>query len=222
MNTDSILIEQKRAELQVKMTILLENLSNIENQLDEKKDSLNLSNLTSLNLLTNEYNSANELNNLKTYEKNSLEKELEKEKKTNESLKIYINNLNNENINNENENNFFNNKVLELKNQNKKLNEILYELKNNKMLLSKEVEFLENENINNKSTKFKNDQLNNNINLQQEYINNEIKNNSDKIKLLQIKIDSLNKELFELENNLKDLKEENENIQKIQILIIKF
>ena len=92
MNTDSILIEQKRAELQVKMTILLENLSNIENQLDEKKDSLNLSNLTSLNLLTNEYNSANELNNLKTYEKNSLEKELEKEKKTNESLKIYINN----------------------------------------------------------------------------------------------------------------------------------
>ena len=36
MNTSSILLEQKRAELQVRLTILKENVSSLKNQLDSQ------------------------------------------------------------------------------------------------------------------------------------------------------------------------------------------
>ena len=52
MQTSSILLEQKRAELQVKLTILKENLSNLKNQLDSTAN---------LSFINTQYKSGNDL-----------------------------------------------------------------------------------------------------------------------------------------------------------------
>ena len=97
MDKSDILLEQKRAELQVKLTILQENINNLKNELSNEEQNLNnsedpvynpqFSNLVSL---SNEYNSANELYKLKQFEKNSLENELKTQKKDLEKMNFIL------------------------------------------------------------------------------------------------------------------------------------
>ena len=89
MDKNNILLDQKRAELQVKLTILQENINNLKNELSKEGQNSNLTNsedptlnpqMSDLISLSNEYNAANELYKLKQYEKNTLENELKSEK----------------------------------------------------------------------------------------------------------------------------------------------
>ncbi len=221
MNTSvnpSMLIEQKRAELQVKLTILKENLKNLKNEISNENNInsatfINSMNITSLEQLSSEYKAANDLHELKNYEQLSLENELKKENETLEGLRIYCNNLNKEKANFEDENNFYKNKIIELKDKVEKLKKVLYESQNRKLLLNEEVELLKNEEAINKQLKYKNDQINSNTDNQQEFLNYQLNTNGKKIKLLQIKIDNLNEQVLEMTNDIEKYKTDNEQLK---------
>ncbi len=214
----SMLIEQKRAELQVKLTILQENLKNLKNEINKENNInsasfINSLNITSLEQLSNEYKAANDLHELKNYEQVSLENELKKENQTLEGLRTYCNNLNKEKANFEEENYFYKNKITELKEKVDKLKKVLYEAQNRKNLLNQEVELLKNEEAMNNQIKYKNDQINSNTNNQQEFLNFQLNTNGKKIKLLQIKIDGLNEQVAEMENEIQKYKTDNEDLK---------
>ena len=123
MNKNSVILEQKRAELQVKLTILQENINNLKNELSNDEQNYNVisiippnenNQISNLISLSNEYNSANELYKLKQLEKNSLESELIKEKKNLENMKLVCTDLIQKKTSLEQENLYYKNKVKEL------------------------------------------------------------------------------------------------------------
>ena len=230
MDKNGILLEQKRAELQVKLTILQENINNLKNELsaDEKdNNSLNsiypgenpqLSNLISL---TNEYNAANDLYKLKQYERNNLETELATEKKELEKMKKICTELIQQKTSFEQENLFYQKKAKELEeNLNFQKNKLL-NLKNKKENLKQEVDILKNDHISFTKFKYDNEKIEKNEKNQREYINEQLNTNEKRIQILQIKIDNLNKEIFELENDIKNILKDNENMNYYNIDIEK-
>lgn len=219
MNKNSLALEQKRAELQVKLTILQENINNLKNELslDEEKNINNLypeqnPNLSNLLILSNEYNSANELYKLKQLERNTLEDEVIKERQNLEKLKLICNDLIQQRTSLEQENLYYKNKSAELEDTMEKQRQILSEMQNKKEILKQEVEILKNENISSTKFQYDNEQIEKNSNEQKEYIDDQLTRNAKRIQLLQIKIDTLNKDIFGLENEIKKILDENDNM----------
>ena len=228
MDKSDILLEQKRAELQVKLTILQENINNLKNELSNEEQNLNnsedpvynpqFSNLVSL---TNEYNSANELYKLKQFEKNSLENELKTQKKDLEKMKKICTDLIQQKTSLEQENLFYQKKSKELEDKLNFQKNKIFELNNKKETLKQEVDILKNEHISNTKFKYDNEIAEKNKNSQREYIDDQINTNEKRIQVLQIKIDNLNKEIFGLENDIKNILKENEDMNYYNIDIEK-
>ena len=196
MDKNNILLDQKRAELQVKLTILQENINNLKNELSNEGQNSNLTNsedpalnpqMSDLISLSNEYTAANELYKLKQYEKNTLEKELKSEKYELEKIKKISNDLIQQRT------------ALER------------EINNKKDIFIKKISILKNENIYNTKYKDDNEILEKNKNTQREYIDGQLNTNEKRIQILQIKIDNLNKEIFGLENDIKNIMKQNED-----------
>ena len=228
MDKSDILLEQKRAELQVKLTILQENINNLKNELSSEEQNLNnsedpvynpqFSNLVSL---SNEYNSANELYKLKQFEKNSLENELKTQKKDLEKMKKICTDLIQQKTSLEQENLFYQKKSKELEDKLNFQKNKIFELSNKKETLKQEVDILKNEHISNTKFKYDNEIVEKNKNSQREYIDDQINTNEKRIQVLQIKIDNLNKEIFGLENDIKNILKENEDMNYYNIDIEK-
>ena len=228
MDKSDILLEQKRAELQVKLTILQENINNLKNELSNEEQNLNnsedpvynpqFSNLVSL---SNEYNSANELYKLKQFEKNSLENELKTQKKDLEKMKKICTDLIQQKTSLEQENLFYQKKSKELEDKLNFQKNKIFELSNKKETLKQEVDILKNEHISNTKFKYDNEIIEKNKNSQREYIDDQINTNEKRIQVLQIKIDNLNKEIFGLENDIKNILKENEDMNYYNIDIEK-
>jgi chromosome segregation ATPase len=228
MDKSDILLEQKRAELQVKLTILQENINNLKNELSNEEQNLNnsedpvynpqFSNLVSL---SNEYNSANELYKLKQFEKNSLENELKTQKKDLEKMKKICTDLIQQKTSLEQENLFYQKKSKELEDKLNFQKNKIFELNNKKETLKQEVDILKNEHISNTKFKYDNEIVEKNKNSQREYIDDQINTNEKRIQVLQIKIDNLNKEIFGLENDIKNILKENEDMNYYNIDIEK-
>ena len=228
MDKSDILLEQKRAELQVKLTILQENINNLKNELSSEEQNLNntedpvynpqFSNLVSL---SNEYNSANELYKLKQFEKNSLENELKTQKKDLEKMKKICTDLIQQKTSLEQENLFYQKKSKELEDKLNFQKNKIFELNNKKETLKQEVDILKNEHISNTKFKYDNEIVEKNKNSQREYIDDQINTNEKRIQVLQIKIDNLNKEIFGLENDIKNILKENEDMNYYNIDIEK-
>jgi chromosome segregation ATPase len=228
MDKNGILLEQKRAELQVKLTILQENINNLKNELSNEEQNLNnsedpvynpqFSNLVSL---SNEYNSANELYKLKQFEKNSLENELKTQKKDLEKMKKICTDLIQQKTSLEQENLFYQKKSKELEDKLNFQKNKIFELNNKKETLKQEVDILKNEHISNTKFKYDNEIVEKNKNSQREYIDDQINTNEKRIQVLQIKIDNLNKEIFGLENDIKNILKENEDMNYYNIDIEK-
>ena len=228
MDKSDILLEQKRAELQVKLTILQENINNLKNELSNEEQNLNnsedpvynpqFSNLVSL---SNEYNSANELYKLKQFEKNSLENELKTQKKDLEKMKKICTDLIQQKTSLEQENLFYQKKSKELEDKLNFQKNKIFELSNKKETLKQEVDILKNEHISNTKFKYDNEIVEKNKNSQREYIDDQINTNEKRIQVLQIKIDNLNKEIFGLENDIKNILKENEDMNYYNIDIEK-
>ncbi len=226
MNKNSIIVEQKKAELQVKLTILQENINNLKNELSNDEQNSNTINniypnentqISNLITLSNEYNSANELYKLKELEKNSLEVELTKEKIDLEKIKLVCTNIIQQKTSLDQENLYYKKKVKELEdimNANKKK---LNEIQNKKILLKQEIEILKAENISNTKFQYDNDKIKKNKTNQQQYINDQLNTNAKRIQVLQIKIDNLNKEIFNLENEIKKIMKENDEMNNYNI-----
>ena len=221
MNKNSIILEQKRAELQVKLTILQENINNLKNELsNDEQNSNNINNIypgenphiSNLISLSSEYNSANELYKLKQLEKNSLEIELTKEKKNLEQMKLICTDLIQQKTSLEQENLYYKQKIKELEDNINSQKKKLFEIKNRKELLKQEVEILKGENITNTKFQYDNEKIEKNTNTQREYIDEQINTNAKRIQLLQIKIDNLNKDIFELENEINKILKENDDM----------
>ena len=230
MDKNEILLEQKRAELQVKLTILQENINNLKNELSNEEQNQNLNNsqdpitnpqISSLASLSNEYNAANELYKLKQFEKNSLENELKTEKKELEKMKKICTDLIQQKTSLEQENLFYLKKSKELEDKLNFQKNKLFEIKNRKENLKQEVDILKNEHISNTKFKYNNEIVEKNKNSQREYIDDQLNTNEKRIQILQIKIDNLNKEIFELENDIKNILKENEDINYYNIDIEK-
>ena len=230
MNKNGILIEQKRAELQVKLTILQENINNLKTELSNEGQNSDLSNsedpvtnphLSNLITLSNEYNAANELYKLKQYEKNNLETELITNRKELEKMKKISNELMQQRTALEQENLFYQKKSKELEDKFNFQKNKLLEIKNKKDILKKEVDILKSENISSTKFKYNNEILEKNKNTQREYIDGQLNTNEKRIQILQIKIDNLNKEIFELENDIKNILKENEDNNNYNIDIEK-
>ncbi len=226
MNKNSILLEQKRAELQVKLTILQENINNLKNELsNDEQNSNNVNNIypgenphiSNLISLSNEYNSANELFKLKQLEKNSLEAELTNEKKDLEKMKLICTDLIQQKTSLEKENLYYKKKVKELEDNMNSQKKKLFEIKNRKELLKQEVDILKGENISNTKFQYDNEKIEKNTNNQREYIDEQINTNAKRIQILQIKIDNLNKDIFELENEIKKIMKENDEMNNYNI-----
>lgn len=226
MNKNSILLEQKRAELQVKLTILQENINNLKNELsNDEQNSNNINNIypgenphiSNLISLSNEYNSANELFKLKQLEKNSLEAELTNEKKDLEKMKLICTELIQQKTSLEKENLYYKKKVKELEDNMNSQKKKLFEIKNRKELLKQEVDILKGENISNTKFQYDNEKIEKNTNNQREYIDEQINTNAKRIQILQIKIDNLNKDIFELENEIKKIMKENDEMNNYNI-----
>ena len=226
MNKNSILLEQKRAELQVKLTILQENINNLKNELsNDEQNSNNINNIypgenphiSNLISLSNEYNSANELFKLKQLEKNSLEAELTNEKKDLEKMKLICTDLIQQKTSLEKENLYYKKKVKELEDNMNSQKKKLFEIKNRKELLKQEVDILKGENISNTKFQYDNEKIEKNTNNQREYIDEQINTNAKRIQILQIKIDNLNKDIFELENEIKKIMKENDEMNNYNI-----
>ena len=225
-NKNTILLEQKRAELQVKLTILQENINNLKNELsNDEQNSNNINNIypgenphiSNLISLSNEYNSANELFKLKQLEKNSLEIELTKEKKDLEKMKLICTDLIQQRTSLEQENLYYKKKAKELEDNMNLQKKKLFELKNKKELLKQEVDILKGENISNTKFQIDNEKIEKNTNNQKEYIDEQINTNAKRIQILQIKIDTLNKDIFELENEIKKIMKENDDMHNYNI-----
>ena len=226
MNKNSVIIEQKRAELQVKLTILQENINNLKNELANDEQNYNTINIippnennqiSNLISLSNEYNSANELYKLKQLEKKSLESELIKEKKNLENMKLICNDLIQKKTSLEQENLYYKNKVKELGDIMNAQKKKLIEIKNKKILLKQEIEILKGENISNNKFQYDNEKLETNTNNQREYIDDQLNMNAKRIQVLQMKIDCLNKDIFELENEIKKIMKENDDMNNYNI-----
>ena len=221
MDKKGILLEQKRAELQVKLTILQENINNLKNELSNEGQNSNLNNiedpssnphLQNLISLSNEYKAANELYKLKQFEKNSLENQIKAEKQELEKMKKICTNLIQQRTSLEQENLFYQKKAKELEDKLNFQNNKLFEIKNRKEILKQEVDILKNEHISNTKFKYDNEIVEKNKNNQREYIDEQLNTNEKRIQVLQIKIDNLNKEIFELESGIKDILKENEDM----------
>jgi chromosome segregation ATPase len=221
MNKNSIILEQKRAELQVKLTILQENINNLKNELsNDEEQNYNINKIypgqnpqiSNLITLSNEYNSANELFKLKQLEKNSSEAELTQEKKDLEKIKLVCTDLIQQRTSLEQENLYYKKKAKELEDNMDMQKKRLFELKNRKELLKQEVEILKGENISNTKFQYDNEKIEKNTNTQREYIDEQLSTNAKRIQLLQIKIDNLNKDIFELENEIKKILKENDDM----------
>ena len=221
MDKKGILLEQKRAELQVKLTILQENINILKNELSNEGQNSNLSNieeptsnhhLQNLISLSNEYKAANELYKLKQFEKNSLENQIKAEKQELEKMKKICTNLIQQRTSLEQENLFYQKKAKELEDKLNFQNNKLLEIKNRKEILKQEVDILKNEHISNTKFKYDNEIVEKNKNNQREYIDEQLNTNEKRIQVLQIKIDNLNKEIFELESGIKDILKENEDM----------
>ena len=230
MDKNNILIDQKRAELQVKLTILQENINNLKNEISNEGQNPNLANSADPNLnpqmsdlisLSNEYNAANELYKLKQYEKNTLEAELKTEKKDLEKMKKICNDLVQQRTSLEQENLFYQKKSKELEEKLNSQKNKLFEMKNKKDILIQEVDILKNENIYNTKYKYDNEILEKNKNTQREIIDGQLNTNEKRIQILQIKIDNLNKEISGLENDIKNILKQNEDTNSYNIDIEK-
>ena len=230
MDKNGILLEQKRAELQVKLTILQENINNLKNELandgqnfdsNNSDDQISNPQISNLISLSNEYNAANELYKLKQFEKNSLEAELKKEKIELDKMRQINNDLIQQRTSLEQENLFYLKKSKELEDKLNFQKNKLFEIKNNKEILKQEVDILKNENISNTRYKYDNEILEKNKNTQREYIDDQLNTNEKRIQVLQIKIDNLNKEIFELENDIRNILKENEDNNSYNIEIEK-
>ena len=230
MDKKGILLEQKRAELQVKLTILQENINNLKNELSNEGQNSNLNNiedpssnphLQNLISLSNEYKAANELYKLKQFEKNSLENQIKAEKQELEKMKKICTNLIQQRTSLEQENLFYQKKAKELEDKLNFQNNKLFEIKNRKEILKQEVDILKNEHISNTKFKYDNEIVEKNKNNQREYIDEQLNTNEKRIQVLQIKIDNLNKEIFELESGIKDILKENEDMNYYNIDIEK-
>jgi chromosome segregation ATPase len=230
MDKNEILLEQKRAELQVKLTILQENINNLKNELSNDVQNLNLNNsedpvynpqFSNLMSLSNEYNSANELYKLKQFEKNSLENELKTQTKDFEKMKKICTDLIQQKTSLEQENLFYQKKTKELEDKLNFQKNKIFELNNKKETLKQEVDILKNEHISNTKFKYDNEIVEKNKNSQREYIDGQINTNEKRIQVLQIKIDNLNKEIFGLENDIKKILKENEDMNYYNIDIEK-
>ena len=230
MDKKGILLEQKRAELQVKLTILQENINNLKNELSNEGQNSNLNNiedpspnphLQNLISLSNEYKVANELYKLKQFEKNSLENQIKAEKQELEKMKKICTNLIQQRTSLEQENLFYQKKAKELEDKLNFQNNKLFEIKNRKEILKQEVDILKNEHISNTKFKYDNEIVEKNKNNQHEYIDEQLNTNEKRIQVLQIKIDNLNKEIFELESGIKDILKENEDMNYYNIDIEK-
>ena len=143
MDKNNILLDQKRAELQVKLTILQENINNLKNELSKEGQNSNLTNsedptlnpqMSDLISLSNEYNAANELYKLKQYEKNTLENELKSEKNELEKMKKISNDLVQQRTALERENLFYQKKSKELEEKLNFQKNKLFDIKNKKKL----------------------------------------------------------------------------------------
>ena len=230
MDKNGILLEQKRAELQVKLTILQENINNLKNELSNEGQNSNLNNiedpmanphLQNLISLSNEYKAANELYKLKQFEKNSLENQIQAEKKELEKMKKICTDLVQQRTSLEQENLFYQKKTKELEDKLNFQNNKLFEIRNKKDILKQEIDILKNEHISNTKFKYDNEIIEKNKNNQREYIDGQLNTNEKRIQVLQIKIDNLNKEIFELESGIKDILKENEDMNYYNIDIEK-
>ena len=230
MDKNGVLLEQKRAELQVKLTILQENINNLKNELSNEGENPELNNyqgtipnpnFSNLISLSNEYNSANELFKLKQFEKNSLEAELKTEKKELEKMKKICTDLIQQRTSLEQENLFYQKKTKELEEKLNMEKNKLFQLKDKKEILKQEVDILNNEHISNTRYKYDNELIEKNKNSQREFIDDQLNTNEKRIQVLQIKIDNLNKDIFELENDIKNTLKENEDMNYYNIDIEK-
>ena len=229
MDKNGILLEQKRAELQVKLTILQENINNLKNELSEGQnsdlnnieDSSSNPQISNLISLSNEYNAAKELYKLKQFEKNSLENELKNEKSELEKMKKISTDLIQQRTSLEQENLFYQKKSKELEEKLNFQKNKIFEIKNRKKTLKQEVDILNNEHISYTRHKYDNELIEKNKNNEREYIDDQLNTNEKRIQVLQIKIDNLNKEIFELENDIKSILKENEDMNYYNIDIEK-
>ena len=205
MDKKGILLEQKRAELQVKLAILQENINNLKNELSNEGQNSNLNNiedpmanphLQNLISLSNEYKAANELYKLKQFVKNSLENQIQAEKKELEKMKKICTDLVQQRTSLEQENLFYQKKTKELEDKLNFQNNKLFEIRNKKDILKQEIDILKNEHISNTKFKYDNEIIEKNKNNQREYIDGQLNTNEKRIQVLQIKIDNLNKEIF--------------------------
>ena len=229
MDKNGILLEQKRAELQVKLTILQENINNLKNELSEGQnsdlnnieDSSSNPQISNLISLSNEYNAAKELYKLKQFEKNSLENELKTEKNELEKMKKICTDLIQQRTSLEQENLFYQKKSKELEEKLNFQKNKIFEIKNRKKTLKQEVDILNNEHISYTRHKYDNELIEKNKSNEREYIDDQLNTNEKRIQVLQIKIDNLNKEIFELENDIKSILKENEDMNYYNIDIEK-
>ena len=197
MNTSSILLEQKRAELQVRLTILKENVSSLKNQLDSQ---------TNLGSISEKFKNCSNLSEMRSMQKKALETEVQKELTTLDGLRVYCSNLQKEKENSESESDFYNKKISELSSQNEMLKKNLDELRQRRHLLQNEIDLLHNEHESHNQKKYAKEQIEKKSIEQQDFISNELSNNAKKIKLLQMKIDTLNQDIYNLDTNLRETK----------------
>ena len=117
----------------------------------------------------------------------------------------------------EKENLYYKKKVKELEDNMNSQKKKLFEIKNRKELLKQEVDILKGENISNTKFQYDNEKIEKNTNNQREYIDEQINTNAKRIQILQIKIDNLNKDIFELENEIKKIMKENDEMNNYNI-----
>ena len=205
-------------------------INNLKSELSNEGQNSNLNNIEDLmanphlqNLisLSNEYKAANELYKLKQFEKNSLENQIQAEKKELEKMKKICTDLVQQRTSLEQENLFYQKKTKELEDKLNFQNNKLFEIRNKKDILKQEIDILKNEHISNTKFKYDNEIIEKNKNNQREYIDGQLNTNEKRIQVLQIKIDNLNKEIFELESGIKDILKENEDMNYYNIDIEK-
>ena len=121
----------------------------------------------------------------------------------------------------EQENLFYQKKTKELEDKLNFQNNKLFEIRNKNDILKQEIDILTNEHISNTKFKYDNEIIEKNKNNQREYIDGQLNTNEKRIQVLQIKIDNLNKEIFELESGIKDILKENEDMNYYNIDIEK-
>lgn len=117
---DNIQIEQKRAELQVKLTILKENYTNLKHQFEESN--------ASLAVILQKSRQSNKLIETKSIQIESLKSEVQKESSSLNELKSYCNTLIKEKENSESEITYYNQQYAILQATNDELKAKLYNM----------------------------------------------------------------------------------------------